>query len=178
MESGIGSSRWRVFTRQLWGSWRGRGCFFCGHRIVPGLGEVEHRISPSLRPELAWAPWWKGEEFLVPVHGGGKRRCPEPSCDLDCNAIAGSNAAPRDALGRSAAWSPEFLARKQEERRTYRGREGRGSVAKRAARNRGLMPGSWAVTDPRMNRPRPEPFTPAAPRVPHTDAGRAWLRGV
>jgi hypothetical protein len=110
----------------------------------------------------------------VPVHGGGKRRCPEPGCDLDCNAIAGSNAAPRDELGRSAQWSGEFLAAKQAERRTYRAREGvssvtrtRGERARRAAL--GLDKPAWMRPDPREN----DKALTIRPRV-YSDAGRPW----
>jgi len=170
--AGLGTTRWQDFRRWLLADpLRGQPCWFCGHHFRErNLAEIEHRISPSLRPDLAWSPHWRGEPFLVPVHGGGKRRCPEPSCDLDCNAIAGGNAAPRDALGRSAQWSPEFLAGKQAERRTYRAREGRSSVARTAARNRGLMPGSWAADPPPRKPPRKEPS-----RRVWADAGRPWL---
>jgi hypothetical protein len=159
---GTASRQWREFTRQLWGQWGpGVRCWFCGHRITPGRGELEHRVSPSLRPDLAWAVFWRGEPFLVPTHGGGSRRCPEPGCGLNCNAIAGGNASPRDALGRSAKWTPEFLERKQEERRCYRAREGVTSVVgQRKTRARA------------QDRPRvPEPA--ARPAV-DIGTGREW----
>jgi hypothetical protein len=160
---GVGTARWRAFTKQLWATeFRGQPCWLCGHRIIPGYGEVEHRISPSLRPDLAWSQWYRGEPFLVPVHGGGKRRCPEPSCALDCNATAGGNAAPRDELGRSAKWPPEFLARKQQERATYRAREGRSSVTRRAGASTGMRPA-----------PEAKPAPPG--RRVYADAGRPWL---
>jgi len=155
------------FRKALWDAWGpGVSCWFCGHRIIRGCGEIEHRISPSLRPDLAFATSWRGEQFLVPVHGGGKRRCPEPGCDLDCNAIAGGNAAPRDELGRSARWPPEFLARKQEERRTYQAREGRTSVARRNGRSQAPPPA-------REPAPEPEPQ-----RRVYADVGREWLLWV
>jgi hypothetical protein len=170
---GVGTHTWREFARQLWATeFRGASCWFCGHHIVRGLGEIEHRISPSLRPELAWKIFFSGEPFLVPVHGGGKRRCPEPGCDLDCNAIAGGNAAPRDELGRSAKWSPEFLERKQAERRTYRAREGRSSVARRAAL--GLDKSAWMRPASASRVADPVGKSPPQRRV-YADAGRQWL---
>jgi hypothetical protein len=161
---GLDSQVAKNFRAGLWAAWRGRPCWFCGHHIIAGLGEVEHRISPSLRPDLAFATHWKGEEFLVPVHGGGKRRCPEPGCNLDCNAIAGGNAAPRDELGRSAKWPPEFLERKQAERAAYKAREGRTSVARRSP----------------VNRVTAEPAGKSLPsqRRVYADAGRPWLLSV
>jgi hypothetical protein len=166
--AGLGSTRWQKFRRQLIATeLRGLSCWYCGHPFASrDLIEIEHRISPSLRPDLAWQPWWRGQRFLVPVHGGGRRRCPDPDCNLNCNMIAGGNAAPRDEMGRSAPWSPEFLARKQAERATYRAREGRSSVVRRPRAAAGV-------------RSAPKPAPPAPPPPPprhvYADVGRVWL---
>jgi hypothetical protein len=162
---GLDSQIAKNFRRALWARWGpGVPCWFCGHHIRSGLGEIEHRISPRLRPDLAFTTWWRGEPFLVPVHGGGRRRCPEPGCDLDCNAIAGGNAAPRDELGRSARWSETFLAGRQAERAAHVARTGR-----RASPRRGL-PGKPAA--------EPQRQPARVPARPRADVGRAWLRSA
>lgn len=100
---------WSRYRRQLLREWSLDGarpvlCFACSCEIEPGLAEVEHRISARRRPDLAWTRMWRGQPFLVPVHGSGRKRCPVH--DLACNAILGSNAARRDEWGRSVPLTP------------------------------------------------------------------------
>jgi len=151
---------WTEFRRRLFADWAARGpvrCFACGCPIAAGQGEIEHRISASRRPDLAWTKWWQGEPFLVPVHGSGKRRC--PSHDLACNAVIGANAARRDDLGRSVPLTAAEIAAAQERTRA-RGRSATG-------RDRRKPPAA-----------APEPAaTGAKPRV-FPAAGRAWLTGA
>jgi len=147
---------WTAFRKRLFGGpWLGRPCAACGHPIAPGMGEIQHQLSVSTRPDLAWSVTWRGDPQLVPVHGGGKRRCPEPACNLACNAILAGNACPRDELGRPVLpFPPAFLAAKVAERQRYRAR------SLPDGRKPGQVPGN-----PAHERPRPRTFPLA---------GRAW----
>lgn len=147
---------WSAFRRVLFGEWGSRPkCFACGCQVDgPDRGEVEHRISTSLRPDLAWTRWWQGEPFLVPVHGSGRKRC--PACDLACNLVIGSNAARRDELGRSVPLTPAEITAAQQRTRG-RGRSSTGRDRRDSPPEPAKMPGS-----------------PPEPRV-FPAAGRAWL---
>ena len=147
-----------AFRKRLFGGpWLGKPCAACGHPIAPGLGEVQHQLSWRTRPDLAWQMTYMGQPQLVPVHAGGRKRCPDPACDLACNAILGGNACPRDELGRPVLPFPAaFLADKQAERRQHRERGRHGFSAK--------PPGSARRTR--------EPAE--TPRRSLLDAGRNW----
>jgi len=153
--------KWVAFRQRLFAGWARTGqlaCFACGCPVNgPAAGEIEHRISTRLRPDLAWEQWWKGERFLVPVHGSGKKRCPVH--DLACNAVIGSNAARRDELGRSLPLTPEEIAAAQA-RAAERPRSGTG-------RDRRKSRGSAA-------KPRETAETPKNPRGTPVSIGRAW----
>jgi hypothetical protein len=80
---------------------------YCSHPVLPGLGEVAHRISPLLRPDLGWE-----KSNLAPAHGAGRRRCPD--CYLACNFVAAiSPIVPRSENGETLSWSPELIVRLQ-----------------------------------------------------------------
>jgi hypothetical protein len=143
--------RWQAFRARMFGpdGWGAApDCFLCGHRIAPGLGEIQHQVPPAVRPDLAY-----DGRNVRPVHGGGRKRC--PTCRLACNPIAASNVAPRDAQGRPVPWDEAFIAaaRKRTEGtgRSSTGKDRRGSPPKPAE-----VPGS-----------------PAKPRV-YPAAGRPW----
>jgi hypothetical protein len=107
--AGLNSRRWADFTRVLWdGPWRGAPCYFCGHAIIRGLGEVQHQVSPHVAPALAW-----NTANLKPVHGSGRRRCPQ--CLIGCNAVAASNHAPRGPGGLPVPWDQPFITAKSEQ---------------------------------------------------------------
>jgi hypothetical protein len=108
------------FSARLWGTprpegFRGLPCYHCGHAIRPGLGEVQHLLSPRVRPDLA-----QSRANVVPAHAGGRKRC--PVCDLACQAIAAGNLAPRDAQGRPLPWDEAFIRARMAERAAYRAR--------------------------------------------------------
>jgi hypothetical protein len=122
-------SRWTRYRAALVMSWHrsGRGCYYCGHSFAaPQLIEAAHLISPLVAPQLAWD---RGN--LVPSHGAGKRRCPIPECDLNCNWIA-HNApdAPRDNNGADLPFTPEFMARQQKQRARYRAKNGNPAISR------------------------------------------------
>jgi hypothetical protein len=95
---------------RLWRQWGPRvTCYHCGHGITPGLGTVQHLISPRVRSDLATA-----ESNCNPCHAGGKRRC--GTCGLSCQDVAASNTATRDAMGRPLPFTAEFIAMQQAER--------------------------------------------------------------
>ncbi len=160
-------ARWAEFRRYLWRSQSARGpvaCFACGCPVAgPGQGEIEHRISASRRPDLAWTEYWRGERFLVWVHGsdysargGPNKRCPVH--DIACNMVIGSNAARRDELGRSLPLTPEELeaavARAQGRPRSTAGKDRRRRPARTISENPTNAPA----------RPKPDVL-----------AGRPWL---
>lgn len=121
--------RWNTFRAALIRSWGPAPlCFLCGHKTAPGLVEVEHRISPIVRPDLAWSKLLdNGERQLVPVHGGGKSRCAPPpeGCGLACNQVS-SNApdAPRDKNGASLPFTESFMSRQMALRAKFLARTG------------------------------------------------------
>lgn len=147
---------WEQLTRQLWTRWTAGGtqpatCYHCNHPIAPGLGTVQHLLSPQAHPELAIA-----ESNLKPCHGGGSRRC--PVCHLSCQNLAAGNLAPRDAAGRPLPWDDAFIT---------------------AAQAR-IKPGKWAkpiAPARKQTRPAPPPerpaFTAACEHSSMTD-GRCW----
>ncbi len=100
-----------AFRRAMWSQWGpSPRCYHCGHRISPGLGTIQHLLSPNTHPALRFEP-----SNVRPAHAGGKRRCPD--CDLDCQAIAASNTCPRDGQGRPLPFPPAYLAAKITERK-------------------------------------------------------------
>jgi len=147
---------WSAFRARLF-SWEGWGpapdCFHCGHAIKPGLGTVQHLISPRARPDLAWE-----RSNLRPAHAGGTRRCPE--CDLACQEIAAGNLAPRDGQGRPLPFPPEFLKAKIAERAAWKRRAGPSTRKRREARETPDLP---EKIPPKSGRPRID-----------VNAGRAW----
>lgn len=124
---------WTEYRRTLFAKWSaapgGLRCFYCGEPVLRGprgeyLGEIEHRISWRRAPELAWSEFHPdGQRHLVPVHAGGAKRSPRGG--LACNAIAGSNTAERDELGRPLPFSAAYLAEKITERAAHVARGGR-----------------------------------------------------
>jgi hypothetical protein len=116
--------RWSAFRRELFARWSASGtrpvlCWACGHPVPgPDGGEVQHVISWRVRPDLAWT-----RSNLRPIHGGGRKRCPDPSCGLACNAVA----AGQPAQGQPVPWSAEFIAaaraRTEDGRRSGTGRD-------------------------------------------------------
>lgn len=115
---------WDARCRNLRAMWwrQRRPCYYCSHGFAaPGLIEVGHIISWSLR-------WDLREDLgnLVPAHGGGIRRCPEPGCDLACNQVANNVLdAPRNPETRaSLPFGEQFLARQAELRRRFLARTG------------------------------------------------------
>ena len=102
--------RWLKLRAILIRGWAGQGrpCFYCGHGFLsPDLIEVCHRISPILDAGRAW-----DRTNLVPGHGSGRRRCPEPSCNLACNYVAAI--APdmmKNSDGEDMPFTEEFKAR-------------------------------------------------------------------
>lgn len=113
-QAGTNHRRFRAVVAGLWGGpWFGQPCYHCHHRIIRGLGTVQHLISPAVRPDLAQEP-----SNLRPAHGSGRRRCPD--CGLACQSVAASNTAPRDPDGRALPWDEKFIAAAQE--RTARNR--------------------------------------------------------
>ena len=153
---------WTAYRRQLFrGPFAGKPCAACGHEIRPGLGEIQHQLSVRTHPEHAWTVTVLGSPNLVPVHGGGARRCPDPVCRLACNSILAGNAAPRDEDGRPVLpFPPDFLAAKVAERQAYRARPAP------SARKPRQTPGN-------PGRDRPAARAAPEPRV-WPDAGRAW----
>jgi hypothetical protein len=126
--------RWSAFRLSLIRSWGPSPvCWFCGHGFaaVPQLVQVEHRISPLLRPDLAWSRYLDDgqDPQLVPAHGAGRYRCPDPpdGCGIACNWVS-HNApdAPRDKNknGASLPFTPEFMARQMELRRRFLAKSG------------------------------------------------------
>jgi hypothetical protein len=100
-----------AFRRAMWSTWGPSPlCYHCGERISPGLGTIQHLLSPNTYPHLRFDPF-----NVRPAHAGGKRR--SPVGDLDCQAIAASNTAPRDAQGRPLPFSEAFKQQKIEERK-------------------------------------------------------------
>jgi hypothetical protein len=101
---------WEALRRRLWARWRAAGavCFHCG---CPDPDQIEHRIGTARRPDLAME-----ESNLVPSHG----RCPH--CGIACQAVAASNSAERDSLGRSVPFSPGYKQRKSAEAAERRGK--------------------------------------------------------
>ena len=145
--AGEAAFRRRMWSAPEWG--QSPLCYLashCGHRILPGLGTIQHLLSQTAYPALRFEP-----SNVRPCHAGGKRRCPEPECDLDCQAIAASNTAPRDPAGRPLPFPPAYLAAKQAER-----------AAHRAAGERGEPPSGHPGAAPAA-RPRPA-----------ADTGRPW----
>lgn len=67
------------------------------------------------------------ESNLRPVHAGATKRCPD--CGLACNAVAASNTAARDELGRPLPFTEEFI-------RDAQARTAAGAVRNRAAKMR------------------------------------------
>lgn len=117
---------WDAFRQQLIAQWwrEGRTCHYCGHGFAaPNLIEVCHLISWRVRPDLGWV-----RSNLAPGHGRtartGDRRCPEPSCRLNCNYIATAPDAPRDKNGADLPFTPEFTARQVELRRRFLAKSG------------------------------------------------------
>jgi hypothetical protein len=107
--AGIGTRRWENFTASLWrGPWAGARCYFCDHLILRGYGEVQHQVSPDVRPDLAW-----DLRLLKPVHGSGPRRCPQ--CLCACNAVGAGNLCPRGPDGLPAPWDAAFIAARSAE---------------------------------------------------------------
>lgn len=126
---------WASMRATLWRTWTGNGahaavCYHCQHPIQ-GIGEVQHLISPRIRPELAMA-----ESNLRPSHGGGKKRC--PTCGLACNPLAAGNAAARDAEGRPLPFTDQFIREAQERTKT----------GQRPAAGRPAASGRHAPADP------------------------------
>lgn len=132
-----------LFSAEHWGI--SPLCAACQHRILPGLGEVQHQVPAKVNPALAW-----DMSNMAPVHGGGRKRCPD--CDLFCNAILAGNITPRDEHGRPVLpWPATFLAEKQRERQQKTGR-----ATTRARAQADTYPVPW----------------PPPPGVP--SVGRAW----
>lgn len=147
-------ARWKEFRGALFREWGRPACFACGCPVDgPGAGEVEHRISWHVRPDLTWSRFWNGEPFLVPVHGSGHKRCPVH--DIACNLVIGSNIARRDSLGRSVPLTPEEITAAQQ-RTQGRPRSSTGRDRRQPARK--------------------TPEVPAAPARPRAfpKAGREW----
>jgi hypothetical protein len=115
--------RWTKYRAALVMAWwrAGRACFYCGHPFAaPQLIEVAHLISPIVAPQLSW-----DRDNLVPSHGAGKRRCPIPECDLNCNWLS-HNApdAPKDENGADLPFTPQFLTRATAARAQFRAKNG------------------------------------------------------
>lgn len=156
--------RWTEFRKWLFSEpFAAKNCYHCGHAIrLPGwqFGEVQHLVSPEVRPDLAWAV-----PNLVPVHagdysrtGGPNKRCPD--CGLACQAVAASNVAPRDEEGRPLPWDAAFIrAAQQRSGRAHPGGQVPGNPRK-PARETGEVPETPA---------RSRPVTRAA-----LDVGRDW----
>jgi hypothetical protein len=131
--------RWNSYRLQLIRSWGAEPlCWFClhGFAAVPQLVQVEHRISPLVRPDLAWARYLDDgqQPQLVPAHGAGRYRCPDPGCNLACNWVS-HNApdAPRDhSTGASMPFTPQFMARQIELRRKFLVKSGGSKPFRRA----------------------------------------------
>jgi hypothetical protein len=165
--------RYDLFVKRMWGrpppeGVRGLPCAFCGEPITPGRGEIDHRIPPSVRPDLA-----QSRRNVRPVHGscwkcpgGGvhSARCRRSPSGLACNAVAAGNLAPKDSEGWPVApWPPEFK-RAAIERAQARDRAGAGSVTRRKPRN------------PARKRPEAAETAPEPRQRVFPEAGRAWLR--
>ncbi len=136
-----------AFRRAMWSTWGPAPlCYHCSHRIRPGLGTIQHLLSPNTHPALRFEP-----SNVRPAHAGGKRRCPE--CDLDCQAIAASNTCPRDAQGRPLPFPAAYLAAKIAERQAVTAAGGR-------------------RTPPPPGHAGARPARPAA--APPADPGRDW----
>ena len=139
---------WEAVRAHLWARWSSTRikCYHCQcpyDQAPPD--QIEHLISPQKRPDLAMA-----EENLRPTHS----KC--PCCGLWCNNVAAGNAAPRDTLGRSLPFTPEFKARKMAEA---------AAKATRGTRARRELPPSA----------RHATRTPAKPIRPSASPGRDWL---
>ena len=115
---------WDARRKHLIAGWfrQGRPCYYCGHGFrAADLTEVGHVISWMIRPDLA-----DSRENLVPAHGGGRFRCPEPSCDLACNQVSHQAPdAPRDPrTGASLPFTETFMARQTALRQRFLARSG------------------------------------------------------
>jgi hypothetical protein len=135
--------RWQAFRRAMLIRWGPLPlCYYCGHPAA--APELAHLIPPGIAPHLGYSP-----ENVKPAHGGGKRRCTEPGCQLACNLVAAGNLAPRGPGGLSLPFPPAFIADHQGQRSRIRS-----SPAPAAGPARPARP----------------------PRVP--DVGREWLHPV
>lgn len=145
--------KWVEFRKVLFARPGWDRCYFCGHHIDgPDAGEVEHLISPSRRPDLAWDP-----ANLRPTHGGGKRRCQQ--CGLNCNMVAQANTSERDEQGRSVPFTPGRLAALTAERRRHLAETGQ--KLPEAPQTGGELPDRGAMWDA-----GPDPELITAPEPP------------
>lgn len=162
---------WNALRARLWQEWTGGGvraavCYHCGHDILPGLGEVQHLLSPSTHPGLAMT-----EYNLRPAHGGGRRRCPD--CWLACNSVAAGNAAVRDAEGRPLPFTPAFI--KAAQARTAAGKSylPRPRTGRNAGGDRDAGTARDGGLETRRAHMRTDPPDPAGPQR-QADEGRDW----
>jgi hypothetical protein len=87
-------------------------CFFCRHGPPESNGayQVEHLISPKLRPDLMYDP--ANCRFSHGSPGNKCRLCIKLGGSGCCNQIASASPdAPRDHLGRHAPFTDEFMAK-------------------------------------------------------------------